>query len=393
MRENAGKKLYVRPISWSDIHTKLLGVRFAELDRIVTPWHHGDVPQPSETAIKLSRDLSEFLRADELSQQIEAIKSVMTTLFPKIQSRAADLDLFFGVEVSKKAVRIPVLWHHPDFAGQATSKQPLLAYINRKELEVRRAELVKGCQCQCQAAAENVAVANLQRLQLKLLVPAQDDHDAYYVSVLLAIAQAYFYSGSGAPSQTFPPKFSDVTVRLMAHSRDPAELVVYTAVVTREFLERFAHPTKAPANSRTYAAEKSGEDSSNGLHISYVHVPIWPVFGLRERLAKAVGPDIAGRVAFDDAASGTVEMWHTPEKVPEMNWLEDDRLYRVQRPSQATKRASSDMGDRNLLVSEVMNSSFEDNDDTAGCASEGIPVLSPDAKRRCTRTVHPREVC
>jgi hypothetical protein len=446
MHDNAGASLYVLPICWSDIHTKLMGVRFVELDPINTPLparrHYGDVLKPSQTATTLGRDLTTLLATDKSRWflQIKSIKSIMSTFFPDTLSRAktnTDLDLFFGDRVFKKAVRVPVLWHHPESAGgsfdsaitltdgstltrehstigcgQATTKQPLLAYINRKQLKVIRANLFRVCPGPASpesggAPTINFPVHSLQKLRSKSLIPAKDDHDAHYVSVLLAMAQAYFYSDEGSKSSSqlssrsgfgrsidsVPTQFTDITVRLIAHSDDPADFVVYTAIVTREFLERFAHPTKAPPKSRTGATAPSEDDS--GLKISYVHVPIWPILGLRERLAKAIGRDIAGSVPMYAAATGDIETWHTSEELAEIKRQrrEDNSLYQATRQllSQGKKRRRSDKKDRSVLLE--MTSSFEDNEDAASCASDDIPVLSPDAKRRCTRTVNPLEVC
>jgi len=42
------------------------------------------------------------------------------------------------------------------------------------------------------------------------------------------------------------------------------------------------------------------EDSKTGMEISYTRVSIWPMLGLSERLAKALGPEFAGGPMHDD---------------------------------------------------------------------------------------------
>ncbi|RKU41467.1 hypothetical protein DL546_003413 [Coniochaeta pulveracea] len=449
MHDHAGTSLYLPPICWNDNHTTLLGVRFAECDAIVTPvpaprCSGSDALIPSQIATTLGRDLTTLLATDKSRWflQTKAIKNIMSTLFPDTLSRAktnTDLDLYFGNRVFKKSIRIPVLWQHPEsFTGSfdsaititngstlsrepsslscspmMTSRQPLLAYVNRKQLKVIRANLFRVCPGpgtpESQGAPTvNAPVLSLQQLRSKVLIPGVEDQDAHYVSILLAMAQAHFYTDDGSrsssqlsprsggkPIEDIPSQFCDVTVRLIVHSEDPADFVVYTAVVTKSFLERFAQPTKAPQ------ADKNGQKADTGMKISYVHVPIWPILGLRERLAKAVGRDVAGDAAVYDATTGKIETWHTPEELAQIKrqQRQEDGLYQATRTllSQGKKRRRSDRTDRNVLV-EMVNSSFEesfeDNDDAVSCTGDDIPVLSPEAKRRCTRTVtNPLEVC
>ncbi|KAH8745878.1 hypothetical protein F5883DRAFT_586076, partial [Diaporthe sp. PMI_573] len=81
-----------------------------------------------------------------------------------------------------------------------------------------------------------------------------------------------------------------------------AEFVIYSAVVTAVFLKRFAFPSKAPAVSNV---------QGRGLNINLTRVQIWPLLGLKERLAKALGPQIAGDLACQDTADSDIETWET----------------------------------------------------------------------------------
>ncbi|KAJ9134823.1 hypothetical protein NKR19_g8514 [Coniochaeta hoffmannii] len=106
-------------------------------------------------------------------------------------------------------------------------------------------------------------------------------HDAYYIGILLAMAHSCFYQDQDSTS---PPEFVDVKVQLITHTEEGPDFVVYTAIVTPKFLERFADPTKAPGN-RT----RHDNESESGLGISYAHVNFWPICDLKDRLAKVLG--------------------------------------------------------------------------------------------------------
>jgi hypothetical protein len=81
----------------------------------------------------------------------------------------------------------------------------------------------------------------------------------------------------------------DVPVKIIAQDREKAEFIIYSAFVTAAFLHRFAFPSKAPAVT---------DIQGRGVNINLTRVQIWPVLGLKERLAKALGPEIAGDLAL-----------------------------------------------------------------------------------------------
>ncbi|KAH8751677.1 hypothetical protein F5883DRAFT_471926, partial [Diaporthe sp. PMI_573] len=81
------------------------------------------------------------------------------------------------------------------------------------------------------------------------------------------------------------PKRPDVPVKIITQDDEKAEFIIYSAVVTAAFLNRFAFPSKAPGVT---------EIQGHGLNINLIRVQIWPVLGLKERLAKALGSEIAG---------------------------------------------------------------------------------------------------
>lgn len=68
---------------------------------------------------------------------------------------------------------------------------------------------------------------------------------------------------------------------------DAAEnnLVIYTGTIGADFLEGFANP------ARTLHRKPGGASS---MRIDYTRVPIWPFYGLKERLASALGSEVTG---------------------------------------------------------------------------------------------------
>ncbi|KAK4194349.1 hypothetical protein QBC40DRAFT_136038, partial [Triangularia verruculosa] len=235
----------------------------------------------------------------------------------------------------------------------------------------------------------NEPVARLQALRSKLLIPTNVDHDPYIVATLLAMAQAHFYripaySGRMTPNgsqgqkgvRLRMPQFRDIKVQLITHDEgqksDP-HFIVYTAVVTAAFLERFMTPHKTPC-SRSVDSE-----AGLGMKIAYTPVKVWPILGLKERLAKALGPEISGVLPFDnpdfiDLHGPLVEP--APEQLPVFAHLISQRKLKRRRERQP--------------IEEMLNSSFEEEPPS----SDDRPVLSSSAKRRRTaRSVGTLEVC
>ena len=152
----------------------------------------------------------------------------------------------------------------------------------------------------------------LQQLRARMLVPSNSDHDAHFVGIFLGMAQKHFYPSPPitgrrdsrmSPEQGIPPcpNFHDLKLRILTHDTDTLEFIVYTGYITKEFLEKFHDPFKAPLDDDDAAV--------SGLKIEYTRVPIWPILGLRERLGKALGQEVVG--AFNP---GDIVTW---EKEPE----------------------------------------------------------------------------
>ncbi|GAB1318293.1 HNH nuclease domain-containing protein [Madurella fahalii] len=417
MHDHAGASLYVVPICWTDLHSQLLGVNFVERPAITTPVPDlaaGRWLEPSKMAQNLTSELHTLVRKEASPARAfcknRAIKHIMSTFFPATLSRpktGAELNLYFGQRVFKKVVRIPCLWKSPsgadisfdscptlpptsfsqvppgacDAGTEYAQNMPMLAYISRSQLAAIRKNLygvVRG-----PANTPNEPVARLQRLRSKMLIPANVEHDPYIVAILLAMAQAHFYRDSSSRSSSQsqggvrntirmpPPSFRDIKVQVITHdegNESTPNFVVYTAVVTATFLNRFMFPHKAPAS-------QEDKDVAMGMDISYTPVSFWPILGLKERLAKALGREIAGDPMYGDPDH--IGLWDSllePQHPPAY-------------PTVTLKRRRTDRGP----LAEVLNSSFEEEPPSS---PDDRPVLSPAAKRRrTTRPVNPLEVC
>ncbi|KAK0724364.1 hypothetical protein B0H67DRAFT_567766 [Lasiosphaeris hirsuta] len=423
MFEHAGTSLYVLPICWTDLHTQLLGARFSECPAIVKPVPElvpGRFLEPSNLARALTAELHILVKHDSQPARMfsknRAIKHVMATLFSGTLSRpktGAELDIFFGQRIFRKAIRIPCMWKSPSGVDTsfdsaptipATSfknlppasspesssgyapNQPVLAYVNRGQLAMIRENLFRVVLGPNHTP--NEPVARLQRLRSKLLIPANLDHDPYLIGILLAMAQAHFYhkgSSSKSSSQSSngsrssqksvrmpTPNFHDVKVQIITHDEgndSSPNFIVYTAVVSAAFLSRFMDPHKAPTST-------DDANVNGGIHITHTPVTFWPILGLKERLAKALGHEIAGEPLYGD-----------PDHIGLWDMLVDQPAPAPVYPATNLKRRRTERAP----LSEVLNSSFEEETSNS---SEDCPVLSPDAKRRRTaRPANPLEVC
>lgn len=437
MHDHCGESLFITPICWSDAHAKLLGADFIDRDPIRTPVPDFTSvspkyrPRPSHIATELSRDLTDVLTFNSSTLKSQSIKSVMRTFFPATLSKPksdVDLELHFGRHVLRRAVRVGVLWKHPDSPGssfdsaatkptssyrkapttgreplnsqfsdaspdssQTTPNQPLLAFVDKTHLASVRRGLYRVPNS-TQGNIQNTAVINLNILRSKRLVPKNSDHDSYLVAIMLAIAQSQCYprrsksssrnssqrlsqvSASHNATMSTKLEFKDVPVRILCHDGDTAEFVVYNTVVTADFLRRFSEPTKAP---------DADAPSNGGMKVDVTRVPVWPVLGLKERLAKALGSEVTGE-DLSQIIDADLETWESEqERKLRMNTLKRKRE----------------------TPSEGFDTSFDSTDGSPGRegssslkAGLGITVASPSLsprtpKRRRTQAMNELEVC
>lgn len=233
----------------------------------------------------------------------------------------------------------------------------MLCYIGRAQLASIRKNLFRIAPGP--KKTPNEPVSRLQQLRAKALIPSNADNDAHFVGIFLAMAQKHFYenlplfgqlkgqsSRTGARSNK--PRFEDIVLRILTHDTETSDFMVYTAYVTAGFLERFEEPSRVP---------RLREDGGvPGMRIEHTRIPIWPILGLKERLGLALGYDLVGAIDVDK-----IERWEEPEG-------EDAR------PASSSKR-------KRQALTEVVNSSFEeDADDEPAlggkkrCLAEGPPI-------------------
>ncbi|SCV61191.1 uncharacterized protein FFFS_15760 [Fusarium fujikuroi] len=316
-QQDAGTSLFVIPICWTDLHAQLLGARWEELPPCDTPQPSGapGTPpsrghlSPSNTIISLSNALTQILLPEPLHSILSsnAVKSVLNTLWPTPFNKPQylpELHLYFGGFVYHDAVHAQLMWNYPSedaksskssFESLSTetaessniSKQsspkyspanlPMICYIGKTQLASIRNDLFRAPSGP--GRTDNEPVARLQELRARMLVPSNSDHDAHFVGIFLGMSQKYFYP---APSdenkakhksrisslQGIPPSpnFHDMKLKIMTHDIDTSEFIIYTGYITKEFLEKFHNPFKAPAND--------DDAMVSGLKIEYTRVPI-----------------------------------------------------------------------------------------------------------------------
>ncbi|KAH7120094.1 hypothetical protein B0J13DRAFT_165305 [Dactylonectria estremocensis] len=393
--QHAGTSLFVRPICWTDLHAELLGTRWKELPPCDSPkpaTMPGSPPskghlRPSHTIMTLSDSLTQILLPDAMHPILcsNAVKTVLMALWPQPFSKPhylPELHLYFGGRVYRDALRAQIMWNFPSDEAKSSyssfrsvstrpadsfdapmhpctpspqdpANLPMMCYVGKSQLANIRRNLFRTTLGP--GRSPNGPVERLQQLRARQLVPANSDHDAHFVGIFLAMAQKHFYpppppssrrdtpmnqKGEIPPS----PNFQDVTLRILTHDTDTSDFIVYTAYVTKEFLQKFHDPFKAP--------QDEDEQEHSGIRIEFARVPIWPILGLRERLGRALGCDIVGLFNHEE-----IETW---EKDPE----------------------KQDSGKRKREVfSQVLNSSFDEgsgDEPTLGgkkpCLSEGSPA-------------------
>ncbi|KAI8955121.1 hypothetical protein F4801DRAFT_529711 [Xylaria longipes] len=336
MHDNAGVSLFLRPLYWTDLHTKLLNCRFVQLPPQTTPTPPSlSTPKSSsssqrspripQTVVSIGKNLDTLMAPHtpfnmrDTREKDEAMAALLSTFYPRCFSdplRFADLDILFGPYLYRGAANCQLLWHHVDpdantmsfdSATTRAASQPvsraasysmasmdltannpsILAYVSRSHIDYIRRNffrIIKGPN-----GAPNEPVFRMQSRRSQALIPKNLDEDPYFLGVMVAIAQQLVYT-SMRTATGFAPR--DVKVRMLTVAEEDEAFIVYTATVPRALLSMFHEPDTAPAGNSEVIVE-------------HAHVPIWPVLGLKERLGKALGSDIVGE--YDDSVMDTYE--------------------------------------------------------------------------------------
>ncbi|RYC80229.1 hypothetical protein BFJ63_vAg16888 [Fusarium oxysporum f. sp. narcissi] len=397
LQQYAGTSLFVRPISWTDLHSKLLGTTWDELPPCDTPQPSaapGTPPSPghlnpSTTIINLSKSLTRILLPDPLHPILcsQAVKKVLNTLWPTAFNSPQylpELHLYFGGRVYRDAVRSQLMWNYPSEKAKSSHSSfksvstqpaesfnistqsspsyspanlPMICYISKTQLASVRTNIFGVASGP--NGTRNEPVLRLQQMRARMLVPSNCDHDAHLVGVFLVMAQKHFYptpplsgrrdsriGNAIAPGQGIPPcpNFHNIKLKILTHDTERAEFIVYTGNITKEFLVKFHDPFKAPADD--------DDAMATGLKIEYTRVPIWPILGLKERLGKALGHEIVG--SFNP---NVMETWQKDPKKPGGEKRERDVLKKV-----SNSRFEEDTEEEPAFVSKKQ------------CLNEGTPV-------------------
>ncbi|KAI0809671.1 hypothetical protein GGR55DRAFT_160189 [Xylaria sp. FL0064] len=333
LHDHAGLQLFVRPLSWTDLHAKLLGCCFVRL-----PSHETPTPPSSQSSSSSSSqlprntppcsiDMQRTLDLLVLLNQPEypktnALINLLSDFYPNTftyPQDQVDLDLRFGNRRYPQSVRCQLLYNHiypndhlTSFDSSTTTRatdhsasqlsmsssmsvpnEPsMLAYVSRSRLNFTRRtcfNIMKGPN-----GALNHPVHRLQTLRSKSLVPKNADEDSYFIAVMLAMAQQAVYRDF-ANNTEFAPR--DVKVHVLTIDEEENSFIVYTGVVPAPLLSMFHDPVAAPTGN-------------TGIKVEYTQVPLWPILGLKERLAKALGTDLLGK------SDATVVDNHEIEVVP-----------------------------------------------------------------------------
>ncbi|KAI0452890.1 hypothetical protein F5B21DRAFT_481494 [Xylaria acuta] len=336
MHDYAGVPLFIRPLYWTDLHTKLLSCRFMQLPPHATPTppssstpksssssqHSPRIPQ---TVVSIGKHLDTLMATHtpvtmrDTGEKDMAMAALLSTFYPRCFSdplRFAELDMLFGPYLYRAAANCQLLWHRADPDANTTSfdsattraasqpvsraasysmasmdmttdNSPIMAYVSRSHIDYIRKNffrIAKGPN-----GAPNEPVSRLQSRRSKALIPKNADEDPYFIGVMVAMAQQSVYTNMRTATG-FTPR--DVKVRLLTVAEEDDAFIVYTATVPGALLSMFHKPDTAPTGNSEVIVE-------------HAHVPVWPVLGLKERLGKALGSDVVGE--YDDNVMDTYE--------------------------------------------------------------------------------------
>ncbi|KAK0367784.1 hypothetical protein CLIM01_14860 [Colletotrichum limetticola] len=338
--KNSGLRLFVKPMEWTSLHLTLLDMEFHNLPPITQP-----VPTvgSSKATIDLSASaqallgaLNTLLETKSTECRTRSILTVISMMYPQHMSLlgTSELHQYFGGRAycidcpvqaawdvtparssyttangsmsmrAEECVEGPIM---DSIDGRNVRTQPILVYVDLKTITVTRRARYKP-------PRNNPPVRRLRKLLYRKATPPNMVEDPFLAAVILALAQRPFYRAA-PPSADKPlmsspessslgePIFQDTTVCILAvNDKEPSAscFILYRGKVRKELLQKFHDPTK---NYRV-------KEGSTNTQIEYTEVPIWPILGLKERLGKALGKEVAG--PFDE---NDFEMWEQDPKL------------------------------------------------------------------------------
>ncbi|KAI1091485.1 hypothetical protein F5B19DRAFT_458534 [Rostrohypoxylon terebratum] len=386
LHDHATKSLYIAPLGWTDLHTQVLGCRFApqpsQTTPTPTPQSSQSQPRTSDLAMFIGKTLDNLMDPLQSQQANDrSIQNLLSLLYPhqlspvnsylnvrcgrgrclgSLRCQAAwkkseGLSSFDSVTTCSSSQEIP--------ASQTQMHAPVLAFIDRKTINFARRSCFRARTLP--DGSLNVPIHRLQELRTSKLFPKNPDEDQYILATMLAMAQRHvytnIYTGYG-----FTPK--DVELRILSISEEDQSLIVYKCVVPAAFLGMFDDFRKAPRGDAKFT-------------IQYQRVPVWPILGLKERLGQALGQGIVGEVDMDhietyqtEPASDSQESTGSLDISLENNFfatLQEHYSQGDKSPSPALRVPESSKRKRDIL-SEVMNVSFSEDRESSDFADNLI---------------------
>ncbi|KAI0407776.1 hypothetical protein F4802DRAFT_551222 [Xylaria palmicola] len=340
LHDHVGTSLFLRPIFWTDLHSRLLGCRFVQLPSPKTrpplsfstpdssPSPHR-TRKPSRTFRRIEKNIGALMSHSvprsfrDTRDKDNAMVDLLSLLYPgrlSCPSLCTDLNMRFGHSLYRSAVYCQLLWYplcssspvvsfdsattriasepasHTasySMAASAPSDGPVLAYISRFHINCLRRQGLYAVKAP--PGVWNIPVVRMQALRGKRLLPKNEDEDAHFLGVMIAMAQQSVYANLNAGTG-FTAR--DVEVRLLTEAVEDETLLVYRATIPAATLAMLHRPHVAPTRHPE-------------IQVEHVRVPLWPVIGLKERLGKVLGSDIVGDIddthieTFDDEESKT----------------------------------------------------------------------------------------
>ncbi|KAI1444341.1 hypothetical protein F5Y02DRAFT_180218 [Annulohypoxylon stygium] len=383
LHDHATKSLYISPLGWTDLHTQVLGCRFApqpsQTTPTPTPQSSQSQPRTSDLVMFIGRTLNNLMDPLQTQQATDrSIQNLLTLLYPEHLSPVnSDLNIRCGRGRFLGSLRCQAAWKKSEEsssfdsittcssslretpASQTPMHAPVLAFVDRKTLNFARKSCFRARPLP--NGSLNVPIHRLHELRTAKLFPKNPDEDQYILATMLAMAQRHvytnIYTGHG-----FEPK--DVELRVLSISEEDSSLIVYKSIVPAAFLSMFNDPSKAPRGDAKFT-------------IQYQRVPVWPILGLKERLGQALGQGIVGEIDMDHIET------YQPEPFPESQesngsldldlekdffaTLQEHYSQRKKSPSPAPRVLESSMRKRKIL-SDVMNVSFSEDRESSDFA-------------------------
>lgn len=326
LHDHASIALYAPPISWTDLHTQVLGCRFIQhlptdnTPSLSTPYSPlgSQHSQMEQDVHKLLNDLTNPYST--LLNRNSSIRNAFKKLFPyQLSETYSDLSIRFGDKHYRTGVRCQAVWkpykrlHSFNSATTCSSSSsegsdnsmcirapfdtPVLAYLDRRNLHRIRTNCYRVLPRP--DGTFNFVIYRLHQMRSEKLLPENPNEDQYILAIMLAMAQQHVY-GSLMTGAGFAPK--DVQVGVLTVGDDDKSFMAYKCVVPAAFLSMFHEPSKAPRGN----AE---------VTIEYQHVPMWPVHNLKARLVHALGEEIIRKVDPEAMQSFMTESLSSSQEV------------------------------------------------------------------------------